>query len=121
MPLKIYLILYFFIFAIRMMKFFACILSVYVLTLTIIPCVDVCQNKYIQNVELSKSASDSQHPNADQCSPFCTCTCCTLSIVFQDCSIQFSCLPIYKEHQTAYKSSYISSLHSSIWQPPKIG
>ena len=102
------------------MKFFAYILSFYVVILTIMPCIDVNQEHAIQKTELSTNQTDNHHNGSDCCTPFCTCTCCASSIVFQYHTIDFKCYPTEREHFSEYYSSYNTSVHVSIWQPPKI-
>ena len=102
------------------MKLFAYILSVYVVILTIMPCIDMNEDTTNQKVELSTNRSDTQHSQSDHCSPFCTCTCCASPVVFQNTTIQFEYYSIVQEYISEYHSSYISSTHNSIWQPPKI-
>jgi hypothetical protein len=58
------------------MKFFATILSLYILLLTAIPCVDHPEDHTLQKIEITQSATDNHQHEGDQCSPFCTCDCC---------------------------------------------
>lgn len=104
-----------------MMKFFAYILSVYIVVLTIMPCVDIHQDTISQNIELLTTSSNTHQTNSDHCSPFCTCTCCATSVVLQNTVIQFKCFPIDIEQLFEYDLSYSTSEYYSIWQPPKIG
>jgi len=102
------------------MKFFAYILSLYVVILTIMPCIDVHQDTISQNIELTNNTSDTHQNDTDHCSPFCSCTCCASPVVFQNYTLQIACYPIVKEHFSEYNSSFNSTVHYSIWQPPKI-
>ena len=59
------------------MKIFAFILSLYIVWLTTIPCVDVPQDNTMHKIELTKQNQDNQHHDGtDHCTPFCTCNCC---------------------------------------------
>ena len=59
------------------MKIFAFILSVYIIWLTAIPCIDVAKDNTVNKIELSKQNQDNRHQDdSDHCSPFCTCNCC---------------------------------------------
>lgn len=101
------------------MKFFVYILSLYILVLIAIPCIDKPVVNTIQKIELSHNDNNHQS-NSDRCSPFCTCDCCIIPVIQQDSSIQFDCFDyIYREY-TDYSVSYISSLFVTIWQPPKL-
>jgi hypothetical protein len=103
-----------------MMKLFAYILSVYVVILTVMPCIDEYQDTISQKVELTTNSTNTQHNDTDHCSPFCTCTCCASPVVFMNNEMQIESFPVTQEHQFEYKSSYRSSEHFGIWQPPKI-
>ena len=102
------------------MKLFACILSLYILALTAMPCVDVHQDCLLHKAELSQSTNDSHKDDVDRCSPFCTCDCCTSPVLQKDNVIHFNCTPIPQKCEIGYSSSYISSLFTTIWHPPKI-
>ena len=102
------------------MKFFAYILSIYVVILTIMPCIDDHSVHVGQNVEFSTQTSDNHQNETDHCSPFCTCTCCASPVVFINNEMQIESFSVTQEHQFEYNSSYSSSEHFGIWQPPKI-
>src|SRR5665648_798067 len=72
------------------MKLLAYILSIYFLVLTAIPCVDVPEDHDICKVEQAQDATDHQH-ETDDCSPFCTCQCCTTPVVFHEFIVHFKC------------------------------
>ncbi|MBK8808019.1 MAG: hypothetical protein IPO21_15780 [Bacteroidales bacterium] len=101
------------------MKYFAFILSVYVLVLTAIPCVDVPKDNTVQKIELTNSTSEHHEHTTDLCSPFCTCDCCA-SPILNNSTIHFTCTPIAQKIITGYNNSFVSSLFASIWQPPKL-
>lgn len=102
------------------MKFLACILSLYILALTAIPCVDAHKENSLHKAELSQSTDDNHQNDVDRCSPFCTCDCCTSPVMQKDNIIQliYSALP--QKCIIDYSSSYVSSLFATIWHPPKI-
>jgi len=67
------------------MKYLAVILSIYALLLTIVPCADACS--YADNSAQTELVSqqmnqvDQEHSDhTDQCSPFCSCTCCQVIV-----------------------------------------
>lgn len=105
---------------INKMKALAWILSIYILILTAIPCVDVPQDNAMLKVELSQNAPHHQHNDVDQCSPFCVCSCCVSPIAHQVCSINFTCYSFSSIQLCKYLSADLSSTNTSIWQPPKI-
>jgi hypothetical protein len=103
------------------MKFFAFILSVYFLALTITPCIDVPKDDSLQKVELSKRVPVNSQNEADHCSPFCACSCCATPVISQVYVIHFDSFLHAQKYFPNYSSGYIASLYVSIWQPPKIG
>jgi len=103
-----------------MIKSFASILAVYVLILTILPCIDIHSDKHIGETEyLQKAAADTHEP-VDLCSPFCTCNCCATPAISSYHYCDLSKLSISEQDYSEYKPVYISILYSSIWQPPKL-
>jgi hypothetical protein len=101
------------------MKIFATILSIYVLVLTSMPCIDK-QDNTLQKTELSGTSSDNHQKDCDHCSPFCTCYCCASPVLSQTSAIQFNVFFIAQHIPGENVSKYFSSIFSSIWQPPKI-
>ena len=55
------------------MKILTFILSLYVLVLTAIPCVDVPKDNNVQKIVLAQSSTDNHQNDVDSCSLFCTC------------------------------------------------
>jgi len=103
------------------MKFFTAILSLYILILTVIPCVDMVKDNAVQKIEFSTDTAQNLPVDIDQCSPFCTCNCCVTPIVMQTYIIQFTCFYYTQNRPSEYTSHYHSSMGSSIWQPPQLG
>lgn len=106
----------------RQMKLFACILSIYIVALTAIPCIDRPEDSHLQKSEIGGNAANShQHTEGDQCSPFCTCNCCATPVIYQDFSVQFDGFSFIEQSISVEYTSAIFSCHlSSIWQPPQI-
>jgi len=102
------------------MKAFACILSLYILILTAIPCIDVPQDHAAINTELSQATANHFHNDLDTCSPFCVCSCCVSPISHLVYRVSFTCYSSTRIQFNQYTSSFLSNDSSSIWQPPKI-
>jgi hypothetical protein len=102
------------------MKLIAYILALYVVTLTILPCIDGNEGNGSIKTELSSNKSHTDHNELDHCSPFCSCSCCSSPVVFQNAIVALDFYSIVQKAIPEYKASYISSTHRSIWQPPKI-
>jgi hypothetical protein len=103
------------------MKFFACILSLYIMVLTAIPCADKPEDHTLQKSEITQNAGSNHQHDCDHCSPFCTCNCCASPVIQQDIIIQFNCFSLLQEYTSSeYISVFTSDYLSSIWQPPQI-
>jgi hypothetical protein len=100
-------------------------LILYVLVLLTVPCQDAFPrvNPSTTDSAIAKSELPSnQQSSQDECSPFCTCSCCSVSIVHQDISSLFaseSAAVISESRILGHRNPYIKNHHSSIWQPPK--
>jgi hypothetical protein len=108
----------YFIFA-AFMKLFACMLSLYLMALTAIPCVDVPRDSTLHRIELSKNTSSSHQHEKDHCSPFCSCSCCASTVIYQTHTIQFNSFPPLIRLVSGNVSAFYPSFHTAIWQPPK--
>jgi len=102
------------------MNFLAFILSVYILILTAMPCVDVNKECALQKAELTQTTNQNHHNDIDCCSPFCTCDCCATHVIQKENVIHFDFTTIPQKCVTEYTSFYISSTYASIWHPPKM-
>jgi len=107
-----------YIFALAMKQWFVYIFSLYILILTVIPCVDGQSN----HIEVNGVHQTTSHHSdeADHCSPLCTCQCCATSIVFADKPCQSERLPQMAEIVSYFVSHYQSSDCKNIWQPPQL-
>ena len=100
------------------MKFFAYFMALYILVLSVVPCSDVhnnCNDKKA-TTELTQN-HDHQQDQDDNCSPFCTCACCSANVIALDFKpTQFS----FSQKVAIRNFSFISNFYGNIWQPPKI-
>jgi hypothetical protein len=104
------------------MKIFACILSLYILALTAIPCVDHPEDHTLQKIEITQSATGNHQHEGDQCSPFCTCDCCVSPIIHQDFIVRLDSFSFLLGCFTPeYASAFVSCYSGFIWQPPQLG
>ncbi|MCF2444474.1 hypothetical protein L0657_10950 [Dyadobacter sp. CY345] len=105
------------------MKIFKLILCFYILTLSCFPCGDVRECNDGTEPEISATSEHKDHTHTTEaCTPFCTCSCCSASTVFQYTAaavdtpkIIFASLKF-----PGYKTLDLSEISFSIWQPPKI-
>lgn len=104
------------------MRSFAFILSLYLMVLTAIPCIDVAQDAAMHRAGVSQPVQDTHHHSeADHCSPFCTCNCCATSVIVQDHHLRLDCFSFAGKQYFPRLTSLVSEPFASIWQPPKIG
>ncbi len=103
------------------MKFLAAILSIYVLVLTLLPCVDVPTDNLLHKTELTKASTEKHTDDGDHCSPFCTCQCCASPMVSHFQMFNFQTATILEQRIFSYHNLDYTSPFYSIWQPPKLG
>ena len=102
------------------MRFLVYILSVYLLVLTAIPCIDAPQTEVLTCLEGSQGASHDHEKAQDSCSPFCTCQCCASPVVFVDFVMDVCDFELITEYCSTYSMEYVSQGYGLIWQPPKL-
>lgn|GEM_PF-166240 len=113
----------FFSYICAMIRILTLLFSVYFLSLSCIPCSDKDDCKYPKSDQSTLATTDhnSHNNNTENCSPFCMCACCGQSCNFEhlqtDLGFNF---PTVLQKTTVYKSSFVSDVSFSIWQPPKI-
>jgi len=97
------------------MKIIACILSVYILVLTVKPCDDVPGMRLVPGINID---FDSHHHDYDSCSPFCVCQCCQAH-VFVTIPQDLSCFEDFIPNHTYYNLSIPSRALSDFLIPPE--
>ncbi len=92
------------------------------LALSVVPCSDVHNDCNNSKTELIQSHDHKQDQN-DNCSPFCTCACCSASVVASylvptqyNAPMEFS----IAQKISICNFSFISNFFGNIWQPPKV-
>ena len=101
------------------LKIFSIILSIYIIALTLIPCVDNYSDSCMNKQEFVNN-DDNSHPlDIDLCSPFCVCNCCGTSIsISLNIFIPIKTIPITLYFPNTVPK--IADIAYSFWQPPKI-
>lgn len=103
------------------MKVFSILMSIYILFMVSLPCVDNIEGKAKICHEINTGQTTHHHNSrADSCSPFCVCSCCNVTVdltcyVFEAkplSTIEFKVIPFYQERFSYY--------FHHIWQPPKL-
>ncbi|MGV7107278.1 DUF6660 family protein [Flavobacterium sp. U410] len=106
------------------MKFFVYIFSIYILALSIVPCSDA-YNDCKSNIAIKElpQSHDHKSDHNDVCSPFCTCTCCSVSANPKYATFTIKAVKLIIISKIAFPQRdflFTSNFHGSIWQPPKI-
>lgn len=104
------------------MKWISTILLLYILALLLVPCSDVYNNCTDTNSKFQEASHSHSQDNDDHCTPFCQCSCCSVSVI----KIQFK-LPDFNLPQHFYTAKktvikdcqIISGYFGNIWEPPK--
>jgi len=94
------------------------ILAIYLVLLASVPC---CA---FDNCPDDKAEQDASHEKGDKdcgnCSPFFNCEgCATAAIAFEPLSIQIAPLTEVIVY-SMYREASLPTIHSDVWQPPKI-
>lgn len=103
------------------MKHFLLLFNIYLLSLAFFPCADV--DTCIESNEslITTSTNNKEdHKEAENCTPFCICTCCAAPIIHQAIGLGETSKQTY--FTTSYPSlsiHYPSHAAAAIWQPPK--
>lgn len=104
------------------MKAFSFLMSIYLLTLCCIPCSDSDECKDSVKQEISSATDHSEHEHSEEaCTPFCTCSCCAISVYCQSLfvmDLSNEVIPFAQVND--YQDYFIKEIAISIWQPPKI-
>lgn len=105
------------------MKIFCFILSLFVLSLSTVPCcsVDNC-NDEIKTAYAYNHSQDHKDSDCNTCSPFFTCGTCAGSVITGTrLGVDINKVPFIKEKFIiVYKSQIVNNFIAKIWQPPKI-
>jgi len=104
------------------MKFFAFIMSFFLLYLSCQPCGDSKECNEKSELKISATHNHQEHNhNAESCTPFCTCSCCPTSVFFSSYFKTLDSKAITQaEKFPLYDVTFDSEVFSSIWQPPQL-
>lgn len=102
------------------MRFFAFIMAFIVLAMSTVPCADGAVAMSKAKTEIQKTNhQQNDHPTRD-CSPFCSCSCCTGSPIPQYVAKLTLVKPELIRNYKSLYSSPIKEISLSIWQPPQL-
>ncbi|MEZ5037892.1 MAG: hypothetical protein R2760_10445 [Chitinophagales bacterium] len=102
------------------------LLAVHIIFLSATPCSDLSTYLAKESIQKTTSNSHENHGHHDDCSPFCSCTCCTTGTIAQS---NYNSKAILSDSFNSYtdlikvpstEMNFISIFYGDIWQPPKI-
>ena len=109
------------------MKIFWLILSIYLVSLSVLPCSDKEECDITVKVEqtsISKTNTHNQHSHEkEHCPPFCICNCCGAPSYHLQIAIMHlknKDFAIEKKQICDYDFVYLNDYSSKIWQPPRL-
>jgi len=100
------------------MKRIAISLVIYLTALMSVPCQDTNSHDSCSHL----SNKESRYNHIDDCSPLCSCTCCSVSapmVKLQSSSLINITIELHSAKIRIEDSSSSSTYAGSIWQPPK--
>ncbi|WP_394344115.1 DUF6660 family protein [Rufibacter hautae] len=104
------------------MKWFAILLSVFMIVISCIPCADAAPrvDTLAQTSINSNTGSEDHSPAADLCSPLCICSCCA-GFAMQTVTQKTSPLAVKVTIPVpVHRVVGVPTLSFSIWQPPRL-
>ncbi len=105
-----------------MRRYLALFLTLYIMALTVQPCVDrdlKCPDMRLQQVHAACPADESAADQHDGCSPFCTCSCCSISMAVSAPTLLPPVTTLPKVITFAYISTPESLYIPPVWEPPR--
>jgi len=108
-----------------LMKHLSGILSLYLLVIALLPCVDEgfsSEELLGQQSELIDSEHEHDESTKDHCSPFCACSCCQITIRPPASFSMFLGYPPMLGREIPQMYSHLHGLIDvdKIWQPPRL-
>jgi hypothetical protein len=103
-----------------MKKILSYFLIIYLLTLTLMPCMDkeVHSGTGIHEM-INLGHQENNNDHQDCCSPLCTCSCCSLPFEIAKTFINLQAYSVPQPIIFIYHPQIESHYHFSIWEPPK--
>ena len=103
------------------MKIIALIMAFLVLALSVMPCGDAnAASEGKSKTELGKSHNEDDNSQQDDCSPFCTCTCCAGFSINHFIASLTPIPPYESTAAAAHLPASVLDVALPIWQPPQL-
>ena len=104
------------------MRILCFILSLYVFSLSVVPCCsdDNCDDETIAENANNHSQEPNEEGDCNACSPFLNCGTC-IGFVFTNLQFEIAEIPLIEDQFVPlYKPQFSDDFFDKIWQPPKI-
>lgn len=103
------------------MKIFSFIMAFIILALSCLPCKDGAKAISVKGkTEIKVPANKPQHSDADDCSPFCICSCCGIHTSNSNLfGIQHLTVE-YSTERELYPQTPLYDISLPVWQPPQL-
>lgn len=105
------------------MKLLTIILASYLIVLSLLPCSDK-RNVAVSGKENRKISVlvnyQRDHHKTDNCTPFCHCSCCSTTVLFQTVAVVNAHEWKTSIQKVYFVESFVSHDEKSIWQPPQL-
>lgn len=104
------------------MKIIAIIISIITISFSALPCDDGVAIGTQQTAVISQGSDLENNAHIDLCSPFCSCTCCTISISEPTEQATIAIYPTIPSKKLCvhYDTSFLNNYFSNIDQPPQV-
>ena len=102
------------------MKTVAFLLSLYILVLIALPCIDVPLCNISGEVACSQNTTDNPSSGHEHCSPFCICHFWVSPMTLTNTTLLIKEVPFIQKYLAGYTSAYRYSPFYAIWQPPQL-
>lgn len=103
------------------MRLFSFIWVIIIMATYLVPCSDALVLEGNVKYESVRTSSDHHHNKTDDCSPFCSCACCSIPTVSQALLAIAFHPPVHLPVYTEYTEGKLVNVSLSIWQPPQLG
>ena len=106
----------------RKLRLLFFILTGLMLWMSCLPCADSRSCDETSSVTNAVNANTQQHHHdSESCTPFCSCSCCSLPILFTSFTKENINKPVSPSLKfPLFNISLIAEAHYSIWQPPQL-
>lgn len=100
------------------MKTLSALFSIYIFCLIAAPCLDEHVIAVTDGIENTGCHHNDHNADTDRCTPFCTCSCCSTTVIAQNIHICFVSTSLPEVLRTEQPSMLVSVATPSVWQPP---